>query len=290
MRRTGCAKVVRGGSVSSAQAGSSNDTMAMSCRDSQVGGPDRLERPYGHQVVGHQQSGSALVEKVLRPSPAPFDTEISPQQYAVSMVRSRHGLARSPRDALPRSGHRSDHAEKADPRVASREEVLRTQAGAGDVRRQHGIGALVVNRTVEGNDRSAAVDQLADLGCPSFGWGDDRSRHSLGDKDAQVLPLLDGIVVGVAQQDPVALHVGTVLDGPHHLGKVRVLYVGDHHADHLHLLAAQVACHPAGSIAELVDGREDLRALGLPHRDGAVEDSRHRGRGHSCPVGDLFYG
>ena len=173
--------------------------------------------------------------------------------------------------------------------MAAGDQVFSPHPGAVYVGRQHSVSTPVGHSAVISDDRGALVDQLADLGCVRFRRGDYGPSYSLGCQHTQVIALLGWILVRVAQHDAVATAVSSVLNRPDHLGEMGVLYIRYNDADHLRLLATQVAGRPVGAVPEFVDGGEDVLALRFSNGRAAVQDTRNSGWRHPGPLGYFSY-
>src|SRR6202012_5053445 len=149
------------------------------------------------------------------------------------------------------------------------------------------VGGGPLERTVEGDDRDAQVPQFADAAV-RVGRGQHDAADPLVGQHGQAGRLPGAVLVGVADQDPVAPGQRDDLDDPDHFGEVRVLDVRDDDAQRLHMLAAQVPGQPVRPVAQIGHGGADPAAqlridLGVP-----VEDPGHGGHGHLGPFGDVF--
>ncbi len=179
-------------------------------------------------------------------------------------------------------------ANQGDARVPHLDQMVRRAAPHAHVVDSHSIGARVGDRTVEGDDRDSQVQQLRDLRPPRVGWRQDHPEHALFGQHIQIGALLLGVLIGVAQQDSIAQPECRVLHGAHHLREVWVLDVGDQHADHVHLLPAEVPCQAVGSILQLVDRTQHPLTIGCLHPWQAIQDAGYRRRGDPRPPGDIL--
>ena len=99
-----------------------------------------------------------------------------------------------------------------------------------------------------------------------------------------------GPVVDMAEEQAKTAQPRHVVDAAQHLEQKRVGDVAHDHAEQRALAAAQRAGEEVGLVAQLLGGRHDPLAGGVPHGHASlapVEDARHGGNRHAGLLGNV---
>jgi hypothetical protein len=171
--------------------------------------------------------------------------------------------------------------------VAEPDQVLRRPSRRVGVVADHDVGAGIGDHAVEGDDRDAEVEERLEPGAAAVGGRHDHPEHAFVGEHLQVRALFLNGLVGVAEEHAVAGAEGGVLEDADGLAEVRILDVGNDHADRLCLLQAEVPRQSVRPVVDLGDGVEHAAAMLLPHLERAVQHARD-GRGRDLrELGDM---
>ncbi|MDR6353863.1 hypothetical protein Q3H58_000534 [Pseudomonas psychrotolerans] len=151
-------------------------------------------------------------------------------------------------------------------------------------------GLDAFQRPVHQHQRDAQTRQGLGEARIAIDGGDHQAVDPPLPEHAQIAQLLLGIVVGVAEDDAIALAFAVILDATGQLGEVGVDRIGYQYAEGTGGLAAQGAGHAAGHIAQFGDGGLDLLPRPRAYRAGVVHHVGHRGVGDAGAGRDVLDG
>ena len=107
----------------------------------------------------------------------------------------------------------------------------------------------------------------------------DDAVHLIGEEHLQVALFLLGVIVAIAENDPVALFGKVTFEAVHHLPVEGVRNRGEDEAHHLRALTLQAAGDGIGSIAEFPHRVVDLGAGIFAQVAAVIEYAGDCGRG-----------
>jgi hypothetical protein len=277
--RIGCAITVSGGSSSSAHGGLSTEMTAMS---SGIRSPAQRMARMAPSAIRLLATTRALTGP-LRP------TRAVAAEAAVSQHRDQPCFLDRGEVSLLALAARLDFgapADKGDARMARVDQAPRRGPDGRDVIRHDRVSPALLEGAVDRHDGDGQVTQMVDaalrIGRRQHDPADALIRQHL---QARGLPV--AVLIGVADQDPVAASEGNHLDDAAHLGEMRILDVGNDDADRVHLLTAQVAGQPVGPVAQRGGGGEHPLAQFRIDPRIAVEHTGYGRHRHEGQLGDI---
>jgi len=241
-------------------------------RDRAAPPADRAHRPDRHEVVVGEDRGHVgrPVEDLEHRGLAATDQRRPPGHGdRVGVEPGRGQGVTDTREAgrgvnVPLRGH-----EVPEPPVPEFEQMLRREPGARPVVGMDRGQIDIDRRSVDQDDGEWRRGQPFEVPPAETAGRDDQPVDPALDEQVEVARLALRVVVGVAQQDRVALRPGGVLDRPDQLGEVRVLDVGDDQPERF----------GRASLERARDARRPVVA-GPARRPGSARASRAaRGRG-----------
>ncbi len=250
-------------------------------RDAQLGG--RAQCADAHQVVAGEDGGGPLAggQQLARGAVAAGAREV-----AFGHARGLLGhasLAQGPVEAgQPAGGHaqRGRAADAGNAAVSELHQMPGRQVGAFFVVDLHLVGQDAFGGAVHHHHGQRGFAQRIDQRSVRPGAADDEAVDAFFHQHAQVVALLAGVVIGVAQDDAVARRGTDIFDAARQFGEVGVGGGRHQHADGARGAVLERTRHGAGHVARGADGFFHALARLRVHRPCVVDDMRDGGERH----------
>eukprot|EP01022_Parablepharisma_sp_SALTPOND_P029693 TRINITY_DN743_c0_g3_i1.p2 TRINITY_DN743_c0_g3~~TRINITY_DN743_c0_g3_i1.p2 ORF type:complete len:555 (-),score=223.45 TRINITY_DN743_c0_g3_i1:1426-3090(-) len=245
----------------------------------------------GHHVVAAEDGvRSALALQQLHGGLVTADAaEVGMQQVAVGQLHAAHGeRAAQAIDPLVGQLQPSRTGDAGNALAAQRQQMVGGQLAAQEIVGTDQVDIALLGSTVQ--QHGGNIEPTGRLQVALVQGGDDEAIAALGLQYLQIVALLVGVVIGIAQDHAIAGAIAVILDTACQLREIRVGIVGDDQADTAGHLAAQGARQRTGDVVQVLDGlQHPLARLGAD-RAGLVEHVGHRGVRHPGQSGDILDG
>jgi hypothetical protein len=177
-------------------------------------------------------------------------------------------------DAVGASGESEIAGDNADAFVALFDEMFDGETGAKDIIGANRVAGERLGDAADADDGAFAFDEAVDGFFSAGGHKEQESVNLAAFEEAQIANLGGELVVGIAEEEGVAVFTETVLDAADNAGVEGVGDVGDQHADRLGAARLERAGDGVGGVIKLLDGLLDsLRQFGADV-GGFIDDAR----------------
>ncbi len=163
-------------------------------------------------------------------------------------------------DAVHAGGEGEFAGDETDGFVAFFDEVFDSEAGAGDVVGADGVAIKTLGDAADADDGAFFFDEAGDGVFATGGHEEEEGVDLAAAEEAQVAGLGGDVVIGIAEEEGVAVFGETILDAADDAGVEGVGDVGNQHAERLGGAGLEAARDGVGGIVQLLHGGED--ALG----------------------------
>lgn len=190
-------------------------------------------------------------------------------------------------DAIHAGGEGEFAGDETDGFVAFLDEVIDGEAGAGDVVGADGVAIETLGDAADADDGTFFFDEAGDGVFAAGGHEEEEGVDLAAAEEAQIAGLGVDVVVGITEEEGVAVFGETVLDAADDAGVKGVGDVGNQHAERLGGTGLEAAGDGVGGIVQLFDGGEDAFGQLGADEGGFVHHAGHRVGRHAGEFSDV---